>query len=1241
VPVEYRLRRGKSSLVSLFSNETLGERPTLRVTFSEKEENPMRGVLRLIASTLVLGLLLAATAYSQNIQTGGITGVVTDQSGGLVKGATVDIIAESTGTSVRTITTGDEGNYTATLLPPGAYRVEVTAPNFKKAVVAGVQVRTTESTRTDIALQAGRIEETVNVQATPTLINAESATTGQPLDGAVLRSLPLASPNFLFLLNLSTGVTGEPTDVRSSGRGTSDVTVNGQRTSNNSVSLEGINVNDFNLAHFDTVPLPNPSTLQEMKVSTSLYDASQGSKGGGALGLVFRSGQKDFHWEGYWSHRNDVFNANEYFRNAQPSLKGKRARLLQNVFGGSGSGPVPKVGGFWFFNYQGVRGRNGIDPNGSALSPTIQKFPTNGDGTTSAALIAPAFGLTAGQIDPVAINILNVKSSLYGGSFLVPRFGQSGCGSTLSGVTGTNPGTFLCQFSGIAPIYDNQYTIAYDRSWRNGNEKISGRWFWDNGAAAKPYATASSLAFPRTDTQFNRFLSITETHIFSPTKVNELRLGYSRFSFANLPTDSISLADIGAIRGNSSQFPGMYQISNGVFSIGTGVNDDRGTVSNTYNIVDTFSLSYGKHSLRFGGESVQYQLNRFNNFAVRGSITTGATTGAGNTFTSFQNFLMGRITAIQSAFGDPARNFVATDFAGFIQDDFRWSPRLTFNLGLRWEGMSFGHDKLFRAGIFDPNLAAQGQNPFLIPEKVNLAGFRGTPGISDCALASCFDKNNFAPRVGFALDLFGNRKTVVRGGYGLYYQRISNQNILQNSLAAPFTVQPLSSNPNPPLGGLANPFGAIPPPSIIASAYIPSASFFVGLFNATTGAISVNPADVNDPAFRPIFVNEAGQRCLGYADPNPNIGALNCSINLASFTSVPRDIYTPFTQQWNLTVQRELGNGWAAEVGYVGSHYVGGLGIWDPYLAKAVGPSNPVTVRDRNGVTYNITTNTVNNEELRHQIIGLSRRKGSRYSGNIGFALYHSLQATLSRRLSKGLYFQAAYTWSHTIDNVSGSQSTDELNATRNGQGGANLLNDQGNAQQNKARGDFDRPHRLVVSYAYDLPALKNNQLFKGWSISGIITYQSGLPFSVTDTGGGAFGGGTSTGIFICGNAGAAYTVGSRDDWLAHFLNRACWSTPQTNIPNSLGAGVTGYGTTPRNAFRGPFQQNWDFSVQKRFTFKESHEFQFRMDMFNMWNKPIFGFPSSVSLATASTFAQITTTVVPARLIQFGINYRH
>ncbi len=1209
----------------------------------------MRSVTRFFASGLALVFVFATVAFSQASQNGGITGVVTDQSNAVVRGATVDIVDVGTGRSVRTITTDDEGRFGASLLPPGAYRLEVTAANFKKAVVSGVKVEISGTVRQDVTLEAGKIEETVNVEATPTLINTENSTTGQALDAQTLRTLPLASPNFLFLLSLSTGVTGDPTDVRAAGRGTADVTVNGQRTSNNSVSLNGINVNDFNLAHFDTVPLPNPDTLKEMKVATSLYDASQGSKGGGALGLVTASGTKDLHFDLYWNHRNDALNANEWFRNSKGLSK--NARLLQNVFGGSASGPVPKAGGFWFFNYQGVRARNGIDPNGSSLSPTVAKFTTNADGTTTAAQLAADYGLTPAQIDPVAVKILNLTDTRFGGTFLVPRYGQGGCIGALSGVAANNPGTFTCQFSAVAPILDNQHTISYERGFRDGKDKITGTWFWDEGSVAKPFGTDTNLANPRTDTQFNRFLSITETHIFSPTKVNELRLGFSRFLFANIPTDIHSLTEIGAQRGNSAQFAGMYRVGvTGSISIGTGVNDDRGTISNQYNVVETYSWIRGKHSFRMGGEGVQYQLNRFNNFAVRGALTFGTTTGTGNAFSAFQNFLQGRVTAVQSAFGDPARNFIATDYAGFFQDDYRFSPRVTVNLGLRWEAMSFGHDKLNRAGIFDPALAAAGKNPFLFPEAVDIAGFKGTPGVPSCALARCRDDNNWAPRVGFAWDVRGDQKTVVRAGYGIYYQRLSNQNILQNSLAAPFTVQPLSNDPNPASFQLANPLAAIPPPSILAAAYIPQATRFAGLFNAASttqngvpsNGISSNPADVNNPNFKPIFVNEAGVRCLGYADINPNIGATNCSINLASFTSAPLDAYTPYTQQWNFTVQRELMNGWALEVGYVGSHYSGGIGIWDPFIATLVSPSTPKTLTDTSGRTYTITTNTVNNEELRHQIVGLSRKKGARYSGNIGQGRYDSLQATLSRRLHRGLYFQAAYTYSRNMDNVSGSLSTDELNATRAGQNGANIYNDQSNPRQNWARGDFDRPNRLVVSYSYDLPVPRsnffNNQVFKGWTVSGIVTYQSGLPFSVTDsTSGGLFGTTLGTATALC-TPKLSYTGGSITARLAHYLDPACFTTAATP-PNSAGTGATGWGTSPRNGYRGPRQSNWDLSVIKAFHLGERNSFQFRTDIFNLFNHPVFSSPSSVNIGTLSSFTQITETRVPARLIQFGLRY--
>jgi len=1214
----------------------------------------MRSVLRLLASGLVLSFLFVASVYSQGSQTGGITGIVTDQGGALVKGASVDVISATTGRSVRSVTVGEDGSFTATLLPPGTYTLEVTANNFKKASVAGVKVNITETTRQDVSLEVGKIQETVNVEAAPSLINPSSAQTVQAIDAQTLNTLPLASPNFLFLLSLSSGVSGEPTDVRTAGRGTADVSVNGQRTSNNSVSLNGINVNDFNLAHFDTVPLPNPDTLQEMKVATSLYDATQGSKGGGSLGLVTKTGTKDFHWDLYWSHRNDYLNANEFFFNKNGT---KRGRLLQNVFGGSASGPIPKAGGFWFFNYQGVRARNGIDPNGSSTSPIVPLLPFSADGTVNATDLAARFGLTPAQIDPVAVKILNLQDNRFGGQYLVPRFGQGGCGSISNPTAAIAARNFNCSFSSVAPIIDNQYTISYDRSFRNDKDKITGTWFWDEGSVAKPYGTDTSLTNPRNDFQWNRYLAITHTHLFSATKVNELRLGYSRFLFGNIPTDTHQAADVGA-QANGA-FTGLYRVGvTGLFSLGTGVNDDRGTVSNTYNIVETFSMIAGKHSLRMGGEAVQYQLNRFNNFAVRGSLTFGATSGTGNTFSAIQNFLRGAPTALQSAFGDPARNFVATDYAAFVQDDYRRTSRMTFNIGMRWEAMSFGHDKLNRAGIFDPALAAAGRNPFLIPEAVDLGGFKGTPGVRNCALIRCRDDNNFAPRVGGAWDIFGDQTTVIRAGYGIYYQRLSNQNILQNSLAAPFTVQPLETRAVPTTLQLANPLAGQPPPSIVATGFIPQATRFVGLFNSSTtttingvapGGISANPADINNSNFKPVFVNELGQRCLNYASNIAAVdtatGATNCSINLASFTSAPRDAYTPYTQQWNLTLQRQLKNGWAIETGYVGSHFIGGIGIWDPFIARLASPGSPIVVRDANGVTYNITTNTVNNEELRHQIIGLSRKRGSRYSGNIGFANYSSWQTTLSRRLHRGLYLQAAYTYSKTEDNVSGSLSTDELNATRAGQNGGNIYNDQSNAAQNKARGDFDRPHRLVVSYAYNIPVMKNsfmdNPVLRGWTVSGIVTYQKGLPFSVTDsTSGGLYGTAGGTAQFLCSRISDAYTRGTTEQRLNNYLRKECFGIAP-NLPNSAGASITGWGTAPRNAWRAPYQQNWDISLQKSFTIKESHSFQFRMDTFNVFNHPIFTTPSSVNIATPDTFTKITGTAVPARLIQFGLKYSH
>jgi hypothetical protein len=393
----------------------------------------------------------------------------------------------------------------------------------------------------------------------------------------------------------------------------------------------------------------------------------------------------------------------------------------------------------------------------------------------------------------------------------------------------------------------------------------------------------------------------------------------------------------------------------------------------------------------------------------------------------------------------------------------------------------------------------------------------------------------------------------------------------------------------------------------------------------------------------------------------------HCVINLANFASAQPQAHSPYTEQWNLAIQHDFGHGWGLELAYVGAHNVGGLGIFAPFQARLASPTNPITVTDINGNTYTITTNTPNNEPLRMQVLGLDRARGARLIGQFGQSIYHSSQVTVSHRFSGGLFFQAAYTWSRVIDNVSGSQSTDELNNTRSGQGGGQILNDQSNPAQNRSVGDFDRPHRFIASYSWDIPAPKSGiwgtPLIQGWTISGIVTYQSGLPFSLIDSSsGGAFGNSGNnfgTGLLVCNatqitslptcTPGTATTIqqimarsGSIQSNLGNWLNPNFVST-STAVPFGRGS-ATGYGNVPRNAFRGPYQQNWDFSVAKRFRFAERHDLQFRFDFFNLFNHPVFNFPASLDVAASranntTVFGQITTTALPARIIQFGLRY--
>src|SRR5256714_13670590 len=377
---------------------------------------------------VVLG---AGNAYGQGGATGAISGAVLDSGGGSVASADVQIVNTATDTVARKVATGTDGTFVAPLLPPGGYYVVVNKSGFSQAKVSGIEVLVTETTKIAITLKPGAVSEKVEISAQITSVETTTATTGQSITTETVRELPLATQNYQQLLTLSTGAQSELNASAQLGRGNARVIVNGQREDNNNYLIEGISATDYNVAQATYIPLPNPDVIQEFKVQTSLYDASQERNGGGNVNAILKSGTKRFHGDVYEFFRNDVLNANEFFLNGGGQ---KRPSVKQNIFGASLGGPLGPLG-FFFVNYQGTRQRSGLSPGTSISNPGFPILPADRSAANLAAVFStPAVGPVPGgvpqgcaanpiTIDDVTLALLNIKSDQFGGDpngFLIP-----------------------------------------------------------------------------------------------------------------------------------------------------------------------------------------------------------------------------------------------------------------------------------------------------------------------------------------------------------------------------------------------------------------------------------------------------------------------------------------------------------------------------------------------------------------------------------------------------------------------------------------------------------------------------------------------------------------------------------------------------------------------------------------------------------------------------------------------------
>ena len=667
----------------------------------------------------------------------------------------------------------------------------------------------------------------------------------------------------------------------------------------------------------------------------------------------------------------------------------------------------------------------------------------------------------------------------------------------------------------------------------------------------------------------DRVLTVTETHLFSPALVNEFRFGYIRINNSAVNVPPVTVDDVGIDRPTNNLTNNIYKFTfaSSGFQFGPTPQADTANTQNNLEFVETLSWVRGKHTLRVGGEYTHVSLDKLFPQVFNGQLFFVNT---GDGLTDFQNFLLGSPAFSFGGGGVYNHEYRQNNYALFAQDDWKIRPDLTLNLGLRTEFLGAFQDDACHIGNLESDLTNSGSYPFVYPKcasGLNVTGLTGT------ASGSTFRNNTatgWGPRIGFAWDVFGHHTTTVRGGYGIYYVREDVGTIDQLSFQAP--ILPIAFGGGAPgslgaffSGSLATNPNALPPAGTIDPTYIPCLSIFTGFPDGTNGAASYD-------------------QCSG-GGTVPSVGIFGLE--------VPRHFIVPNTQQWNLTVQQDLGKSWVVELGYVGAKGTHLRETRDGIQSLRASDSNPVVLTDPNGQSFNITTNTFANAIARTPTVGLNGYSGYQLFANDAYSIYHSFQATLTRRWGRG-YFQGAYTFSKSID------------ATSTGNTAFNTAyNDQSSINASRGLSDFDRPHRLTVSYGYELPFYAHVQArFTGSGRVGSQWghhLQSGAPFSIFDSGAGtAFLGAGSTpllGASLDPALDLERTFQRRHPSADQRIFEPA-ASPRPHrcslpliAPDDPNFCATDFGDLRRNIYRGPFQQNWDFSLIKHFRSSSARTF--------------------------------------------------
>jgi hypothetical protein len=1134
-------------------------------------------------SLLLLLLLFKPTAYSQ-LTTADIVGTVSDATGAIIPNATVTLTNLRTNEKRVTHTSGS-GDYNFTLLLPGHYSISVQSPGFKAAVTSDLGVEAGDRARADAHMQLGAESTTVEVEAQTPLLQADNATVSSTVTEKAVQDLPLNGRNFVQLVQLVPGANEGPGNGLTSGgrpddrRQTAGFSVNGQDDTLNNYVIDGI---DNNERVIGTIGVrPNVEGIQEITVQTNSYAAEAGRTAGGVVNIVTRSGSNQFHGTAYEYFRNDIFDARNVFQTT-----GNKPELRQNQYGASIGGPIIKDRTFFFGDYEGFRQVSGVTYTSTV--PTIDEYNAiHSIGGSSPEMLVAGGNKTQGlPIDPIALNYLSL--------FPTP--------------TNQAPGVISNNYiaSPSKTQYSNVFDARIDHRFSDKN-LLFARYTYNKIDTVTPQALGTqngldisggryNFAGPATDAAQQYALNF--THIFTPSLLVDLKAAYTRINNLSLPLNYGKNADTQVGFGPNMNFNTLSNfltpIQFGPFSdIGDGAYVPLQDIDNTFQYLGTVSWTKGNHNVKFGASLIRRQAKNIQSAFAAGQYTFGLSTDAcvpGTTYDAATNDCGSTAGTSNTASAKQRQdNQLASSLVGAFSNEGRNYDLFPPNYR-SWEPSAFIQDswkatpKLtvligVRYDVFTPFTEAQNHisnfdfTQALSSTAGNVGSALKVAGVNGVSATAGIKTNysDVAPRLGFSLSI--TPTIVLRGGYGLSFfpgNYTSNAD-LKNA-----------------------PFVSVYNPNCQAAAAI-NIQLAAGQ-SLTNGNPQCNTAAGQPDTFDAGLPLPAAQTLI-----SPSL----------SFVAEDPNFRPAMMQQFNLQVEQQFG----ANVFTIG--YVGNIGQHLPEEINDINVPKPFDPAISSGA-----------RQLATQLPNLG---GVNWLRSEGISNYNALQTSFQRRFSRGLAFDANYTWAKGLSDITGF--------SEEGQQGWSNADPTRIRQIEYGIAENDIQNRFALSLNYEFQYGKNftgakKLALSGWQMNTISVWQSGKPFSIVNGGDGTqsnratpFNNGGDDRPNQIGDARLGHKT------LSHFFNTAAFAK------QPLGT----VGTAQRNSLFGPNFRHVDLSLFKTFPVTERLGIQFRAECYNISNTPNFYINnntgnSSTQLGNAAfgTVAQTDPNYVP-RQYQFAI----